>query len=260
MTNVRALLDLTGKRAIITGGGAGLGYQIACGLAEAGADTVLCGRNLDRCTEAARTIEESLGTRSIAVRCDVRNQDEVLEMVDTCVGTFGGVDILVNNAGTSWGAPVLDYPLDGWRKVLDVNLTGVFLCSQAVGRHLIASDSAGKIINLTSVTAFRGATSEDLDAIGYNASKGGVISFTRDLAVKWAEHGINVNAIAPGWFPTEMSELVLERAGSRYLARIPLHRFGGSDDLKGAAVFLASAASGFVTGQTLVVDGGQAIG
>ena len=258
MTNVRELLDLTGKRAIITGGGAGLGLQIAQALAEAGADTLLCGRNLERCQQAAAAIEAG-PTRCLAARCDVRDPAEVDAAVQLITDEFGGVDILVNNAGTSWGAPVVDYPLEGWRKVIDVNLTGVFLFSQAVGRRLIEQGSGGKIINLTSVTAFRGATGEDLDAIGYNASKGGVISFTRDLAVKWAAHQINVNAIAPGWFPTDMSELVLERAGSRYLDRIPMRRFGGSDDLKGASVFLASRASDFITGQTLVVDGGQAI-
>jgi NAD(P)-dependent dehydrogenase (short-subunit alcohol dehydrogenase family) len=258
VANVRELLDLAGKRAIVTGGGAGLGLQIAHGLAEAGADTLLCGRDEARCRTAAAAIAAG-GTRSIGTRCDVRDPDEVKAVVDTAIEQFGGIDIVVNNAGTSWGAPVVDYPLEGWRKVIDVNLTGVFLVSQAAGRHMIEAGTTGKIINLTSVTAFRGASGEDLDAIGYNASKGGVISFTRDLAVKWAEHGINVNAIAPGWFPSDMSQAVLERAGERYLQRIPLRRFGGADDLKGAAVFLASRASNFVTGQTLVVDGGQAV-
>jgi gluconate 5-dehydrogenase len=124
---------------------------------------------------------------------------------------------------------------------------------------MIDTGAGGKIVNLTSVLAFRGAPGELLDAVGYNASKGGVISVTRDLAVKWAPHGINVNAIAPGWFPTDMSQAVLERSGDQYLERIPLNRFGGDSDLKGAAVFLASRASDYVTGQTLVVDGGQSV-
>jgi NAD(P)-dependent dehydrogenase (short-subunit alcohol dehydrogenase family) len=259
MTSTTELFALSGKRALITGGGAGLGYQMAVGMAEAGADVVLCGRNAERCKEAAHTIETSLGVRAIGLRCDVRDENEIKSVVETATGEFGGVDILVNNAGTSWGAPAVDYPLEGWRKVLDVNLTGLFLFTQAVGRQLIDSGRGGKIINLTSVTAFRGAPGELLDAIGYNASKGGVISLTRDLAVKWAPYGINVNAVAPGWFPTDMSHAVLERSGPEYLKRIPLGRFGGPDDLKGAAVFLASGASDFVTGQTLVVDGGQSI-
>jgi NAD(P)-dependent dehydrogenase (short-subunit alcohol dehydrogenase family) len=258
VTDVRELFALTGKRAIITGGGVGLGLQIAHGLAEAGADTVLCGRDLARCQAAAQAIAGG-GTRSFAARCDVRRPEEIDAVLALAVEQLGGVDILVNNAGTSWGAPVLDYPIEGWRKVVDVNLTGVFLFTQSVGRHMIATGTGGKIINLSSVTALRGSASQDLDAIGYNASKGGVISLTRDLAVKWAPDGINVNAIAPGWFPTDMSQLVLERAGERYLDRIPMRRFGGADDLKGAAVFLASRASDFVTGQTLVVDGGQAV-
>jgi NAD(P)-dependent dehydrogenase (short-subunit alcohol dehydrogenase family) len=259
VTDVHELFALTGKRAIITGGGVGLGLQIARGLAEAGADTVLCGRDLARCQEAAEAIAAD-GTRSFAARCDVRRPEEINAVLALAVEQLGGVDILVNNAGTSWGAPVLDYPIEGWRKVLDVNLTGVFLFTQSVARHMIATGSGGKIINLSSVTALRGAPSQDLDAVAYNASKGGVISLTRDLAVKWAPDGINVNAIAPGWFPTDMSQHVLELAGERYLDRIPMRRFGGADDLKGAAVYLASRASDFVTGHTLVVDGGQAIG
>jgi gluconate 5-dehydrogenase len=253
------LFDLTGKRAIVTGGGTGLGSQIARGLAEAGAETVLCGRKVDRCREAAELIETSLGVRSIGLRCDVRDPGEIQTAIEESKRVLGGIDILVNNAGTSWAAPAVDYPLDGWRKVIDVNLTGLFLFAQGVGRHLIESGSGGKIVNLTSVTAFRGAPSELMDAVAYNASKGGVVSLTRDLAVKWAPHRINVNAIAPGWFPTDMSQVVLERSGSTYLERIPLRRFGGPDDLKGAAVFLASSASDFVTGQTLVVDGGQSV-
>jgi NAD(P)-dependent dehydrogenase (short-subunit alcohol dehydrogenase family) len=259
VTSIQQLFDLSGKRAIVTGGGAGLGYQMAYGLAEAGAQTVLCGRKEDRVRAAAETIERELGVKSIAVRCDVRDEGEIHAVVEAAKAELGGIDILVNNSGTSWGAPAVDYPLDGWRKVVDVNLTGLFLFTQAVGRHMIETGGGGKIINLSSVMAFQGAPSELLDAVGYAASKGGVISLTRDLAVKWAAHGINVNAIAPGWFPTDMSRVLLERSAEAYLTRIPLNRFGGDDDLKGAAVYLASRASDYVTGQTLVVDGGQTV-
>jgi gluconate 5-dehydrogenase len=259
MSGIHELFDLSGKRAIVTGGGTGLGFQMASGLAEAGADVVLCGRNEKRVAEVARGMAASTGVRALGLACDVRDPGQIDAVVSETVRALGGIDILVNNSGTSWGAPAVEYPLEGWQKVIDVNLTGLFLFTQAVGRHLIGEGARGKIVNLTSVTAFRGAPGELLDAVGYNASKGGVISLTRDLAVKWAPHGINVNAIAPGWFPTDMSEKVLEQSGDAYLGRIPLNRFGGPDDLKGAAVFLASAASDFVTGQTLVVDGGQSV-
>jgi gluconate 5-dehydrogenase len=220
--------------------------------------TVLCGRNADRCRAAAHAIADELGTTAIGTGCDVRDADQIEAVVELAATELGGVDILVNNSGTSWGAPAVDYPIEGWRKVLDVNLTGLFLFSQAAGRRMIAA-GGGKIVNLTSVLAFRGAPGELVDAVGYNASKGGVISLTRDLAVKWAPHGINVNAIAPGWFPTDMSREVLARSGEAHLSRIPMGRFGGDEDLKGAVRFLASRASDYVTGQTLVVDGGQSV-
>ena len=180
--------------------------------------------------------------------------------MSSTVELLGRVDILVNNAGTSWGASPEDIPLEGWQKVIDVNLTGAFLFAQAVGRVLIAQGSGGKIVNVASVAAFRGAPSEAMNALPYNASKGGLVALTIDLAVKWARHDIHVNAIAPGWFPSDMSEKVLERAGDALLARVPLGRYGGPDDLKGAVAFLASPASDFVTGTTLVVDGGQSAG
>jgi len=251
------LFDLRGRNAIVTGGGAGLGRQFADALAEAGANVVLCARKADRCEVVAAELAERFGVTAIGMRCDVRDGDEIQAVVDRAKGELGSVDILVNNAGTSWGAPVEDYPLQGWQKVIDVNLTGLFLFAQAAGREMIAQHSGGKIVNLASVAAFGGARPELMNAIAYNASKGGVVAFTRDLAVKWARHGINVNAIAPGWFPTEMSGELLDRFGTEFLEQIPLRRFGGSEDLKGAIVYLASRASDFVTGHTIIVDGGQ---
>jgi gluconate 5-dehydrogenase len=162
---------------------------------------------------------------------------------------------LLNGAGISWGAPAEEMRLEHWNKVIETNLTGTFLCSQAVGKVMIGQ-KRGKIINIASVAGMAGSPPE-LQAIGYSASKGGVITFTRDLARKWAAHNIHVNAIAPGWFPTHMSAGVIERNKETLLKGIPLARFGSEDDLKGAAVFLASNASDFVTGQVLVVDGGQ---
>jgi gluconate 5-dehydrogenase len=253
---VSDLFDLSGRSAIVTGGGTGLGRQLAEALAEAGANVAICGRNAERCAQVASELEQQHGVKVIGLGCDVRAPDQIQAVVDNVEGAFGSVDILVNNAGTSWGAPAEEYPLEGWRKVLDVNLTGVFLFSQAAGRIMIGR-RYGRIINIASVAAFVGAAPELMDAVAYNASKGGVVALTRDLAVKWARHGINVNAIAPGWFPSDMTRVLLERSGSTFLKRIPLERFGGPEDLKGAIVFLAGQASDFITGHTLVVDGGQ---
>ena len=249
------LFDLTGRVAIVTGGGSGIGRQMATGLAEAGASLVLCARKPARCEEAAGVLER-LGVRALGMACDVRDPDQVQHVVERTKAELGSVDILVNNAGTSWGAPAEDHPLEGWQKVIDVNLTGVFLFTQSAGRVMI-DQGAGKIVNIASVAAFGGAPPELMNAVAYNTSKGGVVSFTRDLATKWARHGINVNAIAPGWFPSDMNKVLLDAQPDAYLEHIPLRRFGGPDDLKGAVVFLASPASDYVTGQVVVVDGGQ---
>jgi NAD(P)-dependent dehydrogenase (short-subunit alcohol dehydrogenase family) len=253
------LFDLSGRNAIVTGGGSGLGRAFAAGLAEAGANLVLCARDEARCREAADELAQAHGVAALGAHCDLREPDSIQAIVELTKEKLGSVDILVNNAGTSWGASVVDYPLAGWRKVVDVNLTGVFLFAQAAGRRMIEEGRGGKIVNIASVAAFRAAPPELMDAVGYSASKGGVVSLTRDLAAKWARYGIRVNAIAPGWFPTEMSQVLLERSGEAFLQRIPLRRFGGADDLKGAIVFLSSPASDYVTGQTLLIDGGQSI-
>ena len=252
--NVKQLFDLSGRVAIVTGGAAGLGLQMSEALAEMGANVVLCARKKDRCEQAAKNLAE-LGVKTMALGCDVRNPASIREVVDRSAAEFGRIDILINNAGVSWGAPVEEMPLEAWNKVIETNLTGTFLFSQAAGKIMLRQ-RRGKIINIASVAGFRGAPPE-LPASGYHASKGGVIAFTKDLACKWAGHNINVNAIAPGWFPTHMSEVVIERNKEAFLKRIPLGRFGSENDLKGAAVFLASDASDFVTGHVLVVDGGQ---
>jgi NAD(P)-dependent dehydrogenase (short-subunit alcohol dehydrogenase family) len=253
--SVRELFDLSGKTAIVTGGGTGIGRQMAEGLAEAGANLVLCARKAERCEQAAAELEE-LGVRALGLGCDVRDAQQIEAVVSRTVDELGGVDVLVNNAGTVWGASPEDMPLEGWQKVVDVNLTGVFLFAQAAGRVMIERDG-GSIVNIASVSGLHGAPAEVVNTIVYHATKGGVIAFTRDLAWKWARHGIRVNAIAPGWFPSDMSKFVLDRQGDDLARRIPLGRFGGPEDLKGAVIFLASPASAYVTGHTLVVDGGQ---
>jgi NAD(P)-dependent dehydrogenase (short-subunit alcohol dehydrogenase family) len=252
--NVKQLFDLTGRVAIITGGSIGLGRQMAEGLAEMGANLVLCARKEERCRQAAGELQR-LGVKAIALACDVNDQSSIQQVVDSTLSQFGRIDVLINNAGISWGAPVEDMRLEDWKKVIETNLTGTFLCAQAVGKVMI-HQGWGKIINIASVSGLGGAPPE-LPAIGYHASKGGVIAFTKDLACKWAAHNIQVNAIAPGWFPTHMSNRILERYKELFLSHIPLRRFGNEHDLKGAAVFLASDASNYVTGHVLVVDGGQ---
>src|SRR5277367_6858711 len=252
--NTKQLFDLTGRVAIVTGGSIGLGRQMARGLAEMGANLVLCVRKKERCLETAEELKK-LGVKCLAVGCDVKNPESVKEVIDATIGEFGRIDVLINNAGTSWGAPVEEMKLEHWNKVIETNLTGTFLFAQAAAKVMIPQRS-GKIVNIASVAGLRGAPPQ-FQAIGYHASKGGVISFTKDLACKWGVHNIQVNAIAPGWFPTDMSAVVIERNKEEFLKKIPLRRFGNDHDLKGAAVFLSSGASDYVTGHVLVVDGGQ---
>jgi NAD(P)-dependent dehydrogenase (short-subunit alcohol dehydrogenase family) len=254
--NIKQLFDLTGKTAIVTGGGRGLGAQIAEGFAEAGANVVLCSRRVEACEETAERLQKETGVECLALACDVRNPEDVQRVVDETVARFGRIDILVNNSGASWGAPAEEMPLEAWNKVMDINVTGTFLMAQAVGRVMIGQ-KAGKIINIASVAGLGGSDPRFMNAIGYSASKGAVISFTKDLAVKWGGHNITVNAIAPGFFPTKMSKELLNRGGEHILNATPLRRYGSDQDLKGSAVFLASDAANYVTGTVLVVDGGM---
>lgn len=254
--HVKELFDLTGKTAIVTGGGRGLGEQIAIGFAEMGANVVLCSRKLENCQEVADKLS-ALGVQSLALACDISNPTDVEKVVQAAAERFGGVDILVNNSGATWGAPVEDMPLEAWKKVIDVNVTGTFLMSQAVGKVMIDSGKGGKIINIASIAGLGGVDPRAMNAIGYNTSKGAIITFTKDLAVKWGPHQINVNAIAPGFFPTKMSKALIERGRDLLLQSTPLRRFGSDDDIKATAVYLASKASDYVTGAVLVIDGGS---
>jgi len=253
--NVFELFSLKGKTAIVTGGGRGLGEQIATAFAEAGADVVLCSRKKAVCEEAAGRIE-ALGAKTLALECDVTNRAQVDRVVEETVKKFGKIDILVNNSGATWGAPAEEMPAEAWEKVMNVNVTGTFHMSQAAGKVMI-KQGHGKIINISSVAGLGGVDPSIMDTIGYNTSKGAIITFTKDLAAKWGRYGINVNAIAPGFFPTKMARVIIERGKDPILEATPLKRFGNDHDLKGAAVFLASAASDYVTGDVLLVDGGM---
>ncbi len=252
--NVKEMFDLCGKVAIVTGGGKGIGLKMAEGLAEAGAKIVLCSRKMENCQKAAEGFTR-LGVKAVALKCDVKNSKDIQGVIDATLKEFGRIDILINNSGANWGSSPEDYPLEGWQKVMETNMTGTFLFSQIAGRVMIRQKS-GTIINIASIMGIIGTESEVADAIAYSASKGALITFTRDLAAKWAKHNIRVNAIAPGWFPTDMSQWVIENHGKKLLGHIPLGRFGEGDELKGAALFLASEASRYVTGAILPVDGG----
>jgi NAD(P)-dependent dehydrogenase (short-subunit alcohol dehydrogenase family) len=257
MRTVRELFDLSGSVALVTGGGRGLGEQMARGLAQAGASVALASRKRDACEGVASELAEEHGVRTLALRLDVSAEDEVCAAFDEVEAALGPVDLLINNSGTSWGAPAERMPLDAWRKVMDVNATGTFLCSREMASRLIARGAPGAILNIASVSGLKGSAPEILDAAGYSASKGAVIALTRDLAVKWARHGIRVNALAPGFFRTAMTDKVLDRAEQALARTVPLGRVGGEDELLGAALFLLSPAAGYVTGQVLAVDGGM---
>jgi NAD(P)-dependent dehydrogenase (short-subunit alcohol dehydrogenase family) len=254
---LKELFDLSGRVALVTGGSRGLGKEIAEGLAEAGSSLMLLAR---REQWLAPTVEEfrGRGFRCEGLLCDVSNPDDVQRAVSSTLNAYGQIDILVNNAGVTWGAPAEQMPLEKWRMVLDINLTGAFLFCQAVGRHMLERGS-GNIINVASVAGLVGSTEMGLHIVGYVAAKGGLIAMTRELAAKWARRGIRVNAIAPGFFPSRMSEKVLEVALPRIEAGVPMGRIGREGELKGVAVFLASEASSYITGQTIVVDGGTTI-
>ncbi|OIK11466.1 gluconate 5-dehydrogenase [Bacillus sp. MUM 13] len=251
---MNSLFDLTGKTAIVTGGGRGLGKQIALALAEAGANVVVCSRNLEACKEVSSQIV-GMGGSSISSSCDISSEDDIEKVINDTISVYGTLDILVNNSGTSWLAPVDELPLDKWQKVMDVNVNGTFLFSKAAAK-IMKKQGFGKIINIASVSGYGGTPPEVMEAIAYNTSKGAVITFTKDLGVKLAKYGIQVNAIAPGFFPTKIAKGVLEKNKHSVLSGIPARRYGNESDLKGAAIYLASNASDYMIGQILNVDGG----
>ncbi|MHA1649066.1 MAG: SDR family oxidoreductase [Candidatus Helarchaeota archaeon] len=252
MTYVLDLFKLDGKVAIVTGGAAGIGIWMAKALAEVGAKVVISGRgrhgNLD---EVAKEISE-IGPECIGIKCDVGEEDQVINLVKKTVDHFGKIDILVNNAGITWGAPSEEMTLADWNKVLKTNMTGTFLMSREVGKQMI-SQKGGNIINLTSLWAFRGA---EWGAIGYASSKAGIVGFTKQLAIEWAKYKIRVNGLALSWFPSAMSKFFIQNFGRAIKKATPLKRIGTENDIKAAIVFLASEASSYITGQILCVDGG----
>jgi NAD(P)-dependent dehydrogenase (short-subunit alcohol dehydrogenase family) len=254
--DVKELFDLTGRVAVVTGGSRGLGKEMAEGLAEAGAALMLCARREEWLTP---TVEEfrGRGFKVEGMLCDVSKQEQVRAVVDKTIDAFGQLDILINNAGVSWGARPEEMPLDKWERVIGVNLTGAFLFAQAAGREMLKR-SYGRIVNVSSVSGLQ-SSADGPYYVGYAASKAGLFGLTRELAATWGRSGIRVNAIAPGFFHSRLADAVIEQAEASIKARSPIPRVGDAGELKGVALFLASDASNYITGQTIVVDGGRTI-
>jgi gluconate 5-dehydrogenase len=253
--HVRELFDLTGLVALVSGGSRGLGLEIAEGLAEAGARLALTGRRKSWLDEAGAKLRER-GADPLALEIDVADAGGPRRAVAETAARFGGVDLLINNAGISWGAPSLDYPEDRWRQVLEVDLTGAWRMCQAAAPRMIER-GGGRIVMVSSIAGLVGTAPEVQDTVAYAAAKAGLNGLTRDLAVKWARHGINVNAVAPGYFPTRLTAPLIERNEPQMRALSPLGRLGREGELKGVVVFLCSRAASYVTGQILAVDGGM---
>lgn len=250
----RDLFDLKGKVSLVSGGGDGIGRAMAIGLADAGSDVVVFSRRVEKCEAVAGEIEDH-GGRALALACDILNEAEIERVVAETLRVFGKIDVLVNNSGRTWGASPEDITFDDWKKVIDLNLNATFRCTQIIGREMIKRRK-GKIINISSYAGSRGTDPAYLNAIPYNASKGALNILTKDLAVKWAQHNITVNAIAPGWFPTRMTRWTFDTCGEAIQERIPLKRYGKMEEIMGVIVFLASPASNYLTGQIIAVDGG----
>jgi len=252
------LFDLTGRVALVTGGSRGLGLQIATALGEFGASLALVARkqaDLDATVEQLNTA----GRTAAGFAADLGAPEGVSLLTERVVERFGRIDVLVNNAGATWGAPAEDYPPDGWNKVIDLNVTGLFLLTQAVARRAFLRQGKGAVINVASVEGLQGHHPDRPGTIAYNTAKGAVINMTRALAAEWGPRNIRVNALAPGYFPSKMTRAILEQHGDEILRQTPLGKLGGDTDLMGAALLLASDAGGHITGQTLVIDGGASI-
>lgn len=261
MATVQELFNLTGKRALITGGSRGLGAEIAEGLCESGASVFLLARREKWLTPQIEQLR-ARGFQADGALCDVSEPEQVAVAAQKAKETMGGIDILINNAGVTWGAPAEEMPLDKWRQVVDVNLTGTWLFSQEVGKVMIEQGS-GVIINIASIAGLIASTTgtrgDGTSLVGYSASKAGVLGLTRELASNWGRKGIRVNAVAPGFFVSRMTVGMLEKVQDSYEDMLPQGRIGRPGELKGVVVFLASDAAGHVTGQTLAVDGGRTI-
>ncbi|MEN3276785.1 MAG: hypothetical protein V7631_2575 [Massilia sp.] len=256
MRTTQELFSLQGKTALVTGGSRGLGLQMAEALGEQGARLVISSRRQEE-LDAAVAHLAARGIEASSIAVDLSQEANVLPFVEEALRRLGQIDILVNNAGASWGAPAEEHPLEAWDKVMDLNVRSIFLVSQAVGRLSMIPRRYGRIVNISSIAGLAGNPPGTMNTIAYNTSKGALINFTRALAGEWGRHGITVNSIAPGFFPSKMTKGVLAAIGADALAKdAPLGRLGDDEDLKGAVVLFASDAGKHITGQVLAVDGG----
>lgn len=253
---VRELFELKGKVALVTGGSRGLGLQMAQALGEMGARIAISARKPAELEEAKLQLAKQ-GIDALTLVNDLTKPEQTPALVEAVVGHFGAINILVNNAGTSWGAPAEEYPLEAWNKVMTLNATGVFLLSQAVANRCFIPQRSGNIIVVASVAALR--VGMQMKAAAYYSSKAAALHLTRALAAEWGSFGIRVNAICPGFFPSKMSNGLLEKIEASVIRQTPLGRLGGDTDLMGAVVYLASDASRHVTGQYIAVDGGASL-
>lgn len=252
---VQQLFDLTGKTALVTGGSRGLGLQMAHALGEAGARVVVSSRKADDLEQAVAELQ-SVGIDARWIAADCAKEEDIQRLASETLQRVGDVDILVNNAGASWGAPAEDHPTAAWDKVMNLNVRGYFLLSQAIAKHSMIPRRAGRIINVASIAGLAGNPPE-MKTIAYNTSKGAVLNFTRALAGEWGVYGISVNAICPGFFKTKMATVLIETIGEEKMAaHAPLRRLGDNEDLKGLTLLYASDAGKHITGQWLAVDGG----
>jgi NAD(P)-dependent dehydrogenase (short-subunit alcohol dehydrogenase family) len=255
--SVKDLFKLDGRVALVTGGSRGLGLQMAEALGEMGCKLAITARKADELAQAQAHLQ-AMGIEVLTVVSDLQHSEQIPGLVDQVLARYGQIDILVNNAGATWGAPAEDYPDAAWHKVMNLNVTAPFFLSREVGKRSMIPRQQGKIINIASVAGLKGSAN-GVHTIAYNTSKAAAINFTRTLAAEWGRYNINVNAICPGFFPSKMSAGLLEKVQDAVIARAPLHRIGGEEDLKGSVVFLASEASRHITGQYLAVDGGTCI-
>jgi NAD(P)-dependent dehydrogenase (short-subunit alcohol dehydrogenase family) len=255
---LHGLFDLSGRVALVTGGSRGLGLQIAAALGEYGAALALVARR-SADLDAAVADLTAAGALAAGFIADLGTPEAASDLTARVIERFGRIDVLVNNAGATWGAPAEDYPLEGWNKVINLNLTGLFLLTQAVARSAFLKQGKGVVVNVASVEGLQGHPPELPGTVAYNAAKGAVINMTRALAAEWGRRNIRVNALAPGYFPSKMTKVILEKHSEPILRQTPLGKLGGDTDLMGAALLLASDAGGHITGQTLAVDGGISI-
>jgi NAD(P)-dependent dehydrogenase (short-subunit alcohol dehydrogenase family) len=256
--NVRELLELKGRAALVTGGSRGLGLQMAEALGEMGARVAITARKKDELDAAVAHLTKS-DIKAASYVCDIGKRETIAPVAEQILKDFGKIDILVNNAGATWGAPAEDHPLEAWDKLVNVNLTGAFVLTQLIGKRSMIPARWGRVVNIASIAGLMGQDKRIVRTLAYNATKGGLVNFTRALAAEWGEYGITVNAICPGFFPSRMTRATLDTTGELIRDWTPTKRLGNDEDLKGLVVLLAAEASRHITGQVIAVDGGATV-